>query len=77
MKQIIRISYLLWILPFAVAATVYKCELNGVMTYRQLPCSNEVELTQYATDKAINPTNPLQQPKQTESPSEALAKGQK
>lgn len=72
--KLIVISSLLWILPLSAAATVYKCEVNGVMTYSQIPCSDDAELTEYAVDEASSPTNPQQQGAQTESPAETLAR---
>lgn len=74
MVQVIRISCLLWFLSFSAAATVYKCEVNGVISYSQIPCSDEAELTQYKTDEAISLSNPQQQVHKTESPSETLAR---
>lgn len=38
------------LLPFFVSAKVYKCEVDGVVTYSQLPCSEDAEVTAYATE---------------------------
>jgi hypothetical protein len=74
LMKLIVISSLLWILPLSAAATVYKCEVKGVMTYSQIPCSDDAELTEYTADEASSPTNPQQQAAQTESPAETLAR---
>lgn len=65
---------LLWLLPLSAMATVYKCEVKGVVTYSQIPCSDEAVLTEYATDDVISQINQQKPAAQTESPSETLVR---
>ncbi|MBU1311161.1 MAG: DUF4124 domain-containing protein [Gammaproteobacteria bacterium] len=41
------------LLPFLVSAEVYKCEIDGVVTYSQDRCSAEAEVTAYATEDLV------------------------
>lgn len=70
----IAVCSVLWLLPLSAMATVYKCEVNGVVTYSQIPCSHDAELTEYATDEVDSPANQQKPAAQTESPSETLAR---
>lgn len=50
---------LLLLFPLSVSANVYKCEKNGVVTYSQIPCSEDVQVTDYAREQsaAMPPQN--------------------
>ncbi|WP_213997332.1 DUF4124 domain-containing protein [Arsukibacterium sp.] len=72
--KLIVISGLLSLLPFSTIAAVYKCQLNGVTTYSQIPCSDDAEQTGYATDNIDSLNNQQQPAAQTESPSETLVR---
>ncbi|MBV2129947.1 DUF4124 domain-containing protein [Arsukibacterium indicum] len=72
--KLIVISAVAGVLSFSAMATVYKCEQNGVVTYSQIPCSDDAEETGYTTDGNLSPANQQQPAVQTESPSETLAR---
>ncbi len=38
-----------------VKANVYKCEIDGVMTFSQIPCADDAEVTHYATKELPAP----------------------
>lgn len=46
--------FLLLLLSFGASANVYKCEVDGVVTYSQVPCADDAEVTDYTitTDTA-------------------------
>lgn len=46
--------FLLLLLSFGAHANVYKCEVDGVITYSQVPCGEDAEVTDYTmkTDTA-------------------------
>ncbi|SNY41069.1 protein of unknown function [Arsukibacterium tuosuense] len=72
--KFIVISSLLWLLPLSAMATVFKCEVDGVVTYSQIPCSHDAELTEYTTDEVDSPAKQQKPAAQTESPSETLVR---
>ncbi|KKO43956.1 hypothetical protein WG68_18130 [Arsukibacterium ikkense] len=45
------LTLLLLLVPSVVTANVYKCEIDGVMTFSQIPCSDDAEVTHYATEE--------------------------
>lgn len=55
--------------PALVSANVYKCEVNGVITYSQIPCNEDAQVTDYSRHETAAPT----QPQSTISTEEATA----
>lgn len=53
-----KCSTLLLLVPFALSANVYKCEIDGVVTFSQVPCSEDAEVTHYATEDLPTPGQP-------------------
>ncbi|WP_240223619.1 DUF4124 domain-containing protein [Rheinheimera hassiensis] len=49
---------LLITVPALVSANVYKCEVNGVITYSQIPCSDDAQVTDYSRDEIADPPQP-------------------
>ncbi|NRQ43983.1 DUF4124 domain-containing protein [Rheinheimera sp. YQF-2] len=43
---------LLLLSPLIASANVYKCKVKGVITYSQIPCSEDVQVTDYAREEA-------------------------
>lgn len=35
----------------AAGANVYKCDINGVITYSQIPCDNDAQITEYTREE--------------------------
>ncbi|MGP9800290.1 DUF4124 domain-containing protein [Rheinheimera sp. NSM] len=60
---------LLLLLPLFASANVYKCEKNGVVTYSQIPCSEDVQVTDYTREE----TAALQQQTASLASAEAAA----
>ncbi|MDP2715048.1 DUF4124 domain-containing protein [Rheinheimera sp.] len=56
MKTLLTLPLLL---PLFASANVYKCEVKGVITYSQIPCSEDVQVTDYAREEtaAMLPQN--------------------
>lgn len=48
---------LLLILPFLSHATVYKCKIDGVLTFSQTPCGDASETTEYKMDDTNRPVD--------------------
>lgn len=42
---------LLLLSPLIASANVYKCEVKGVITYSQIPCSEDVQVTDYTREE--------------------------
>lgn len=62
-------------LPFLANAQVYKCEVNGVLTFSQKPCADDAQLTNYTiTPTPAQPANPNQTPQPTENHAEVNAR---
>lgn len=63
------LSVIIAVTPAAALANVYKCEVNGVITYSQIPCSEDAQVTDYSRDEIAAPP----QPQSTTSTDEAAA----
>lgn len=61
------------LLPFLASAQVYKCEVDGVLTFSQQPCAEDAELTKYTSEPAAPPPSTTI-PQPTESYEEANAR---
>ncbi|EHR39590.1 DUF4124 domain-containing protein [Alishewanella jeotgali] len=56
MRKLLIFSALFF--PVCVNAQVYKCEVDGVVTYSQQPCADNAELTQYSTENSVQSDPP-------------------
>ena len=51
------------------SANVYKCDIEGVITYSQIPCNHDAQITEYTTEQLSSTS----QPQTNKSAEEALA----
>ena len=40
------------------SANVYKCDIDGVITYSQIPCNHDAQVTEYTTEALISTPQP-------------------
>lgn len=40
------------------SANVYKCDIEGVITYSQIPCNHDAQITEYTTEQLSSTTQP-------------------
>ncbi|GAA0552379.1 hypothetical protein GCM10009098_20100 [Rheinheimera aquimaris] len=51
------------------SANVYKCDIDGVITYSQIPCNHDAQITEYTTEQLSSTS----QPQTNQSAAEAKA----
>ncbi len=40
------------------SANVYKCDIDGVITYSQIPCNHDAQITEYTTEQLSSTSQP-------------------
>lgn len=65
---------LLLIYPFCADANVYKCKVNGVVTFSQTPCGEDSETTEYKTEDTTPTPQSTAKPVAKADPSDSSGK---
>lgn len=73
-KIALKAFFLLLTYPFCADANVYKCNVNGVVTFSQTPCGEDSETTEYKTKDTASPSQAPAQPSPKTNASDSQGK---